>query len=61
MRGRTWVMAANQKFAEDGTRVLGTILNDWNPKNSPGGYYGYYNGYYNSYYKHGYSAESKKA
>jgi succinoglycan biosynthesis transport protein ExoP len=58
---RDAVMAANQKFAEDGTRVLGTILNDWNPKNSPGGYYGYYNGYYNSYYKHGYGAESKKA
>jgi capsular exopolysaccharide synthesis family protein len=58
---RDAIMAANQKFAEDGTRVLGTILNDWNPKNSPGGYYGYYNGYYNSYYKHGYGAESKKA
>ncbi len=58
---RDAIMAANQKFAEDGTRVLGTILNDWNPKNSPGGYYGYYNGYYNSYYKHGYGPESKKA
>jgi polysaccharide biosynthesis transport protein len=58
---RDAVMAANQKFAEDGTKVLGTILNDWNPKKSPGGYYGYYNGYYNSYYKHGYGVESKKA
>jgi hypothetical protein len=26
--------------------MLGTILNDWNPKRSPNGYYGSYNGYY---------------
>jgi len=33
---------ARQRFAEDGTRVLGTILNSWDPRTS--GNYGY-NGY----------------
>ena len=33
---------AMQRFAEDGTRVLGTILNNWDPKNNEG-YYGYRN------------------
>jgi capsular exopolysaccharide synthesis family protein len=28
-------------FEEDGSRVLGTILNDWNPKRSTYGQYGY--------------------
>ena len=37
------VMAACQRFSEDGTKILGTILNDWNPKTAPDGYYGYYN------------------
>jgi len=51
---RDAAQAALQRFHEDGTTVLGTILNDWNPKNSPAGYYGYYDkhytryGYYNS-------------
>jgi polysaccharide biosynthesis transport protein len=26
---------ARQRFAEDGTRVLGTVLNSWDPKSSP--------------------------
>ena len=43
---RDAAMAARQRFEEDGTPVLGTILNDWNPKASGGGYYGYYKGYY---------------
>ncbi len=30
---------AIQRFAEDGTRVLGTVLNSWDPRNS--GHYGY--------------------
>ena len=30
---------ACQRFAEDGTRVLGTVLNSWNPRNT--GRYGY--------------------
>jgi succinoglycan biosynthesis transport protein ExoP len=37
---------ARQRFAEDGTRVLGTILNGWNPKT--GRRYGY-GGYYGTY------------
>jgi Mrp family chromosome partitioning ATPase len=37
--------SAVQRFNEDGTHVLGTILNDWNPKNAGRGYE-----YYPSYY-----------
>ncbi len=40
---RDAAIAARQRFSEDGTKLLGTILNDWNPKHSPTGYYGYYN------------------
>jgi succinoglycan biosynthesis transport protein ExoP len=51
---RDAAMAARQRFAEDGTQMLGTILNDWNPKRAANGYYGYQNyryGYsYNGYY-----------
>src|SRR5579859_496375 len=32
---------ARQRFAEDGTRVLGTILNSWDPKSSTSGYGAY--------------------
>lgn len=32
-------LSACQRFAEDGTRVLGTILNSWDPKSA--GQYGY--------------------
>jgi Mrp family chromosome partitioning ATPase len=39
-------LAATQRFREDGTSILGTILNDWNPKSAPNGYYGYYSKYY---------------
>ena len=39
------VMFACQRFAQDGTRVLGTILNGWDPKTS--GRYGY--GIYGDY------------
>ena len=41
--------AVRQRLQEDNTRILGTILNDWNPKAAPGGYYGYGQGYYQSY------------
>ncbi len=41
--------AVRQRLQADGTRILGTILNDWNPGASPGGYYGYKQGYYASY------------
>jgi succinoglycan biosynthesis transport protein ExoP len=40
-------MLACQRFAEDGTRVIGTILNHWDPSKSPS--YGYGYGYYNKY------------
>jgi succinoglycan biosynthesis transport protein ExoP len=35
---RAAAAAAVQRFAEDGTRILGVILNDWDPKSSPRGY-----------------------
>ncbi|HTU44705.1 MAG TPA: polysaccharide biosynthesis tyrosine autokinase [Bryobacteraceae bacterium] len=38
---RDAALAAHQRFLQDGTRVLGTILNDWDPKHAPSGYYGY--------------------
>jgi polysaccharide biosynthesis transport protein len=51
---RDAAQAACQRFAEDGTKVLGTILNDWNPYKSPSGYYGYQSrGYrYHSYHEY---------
>jgi len=52
---RDAAMAARQRFSEDGTRMLGTILNCWDPKRSPNGYYGYHNGYSNGYYSGGQS------
>lgn len=41
---RDAILAAYQRFSEDRIRVLGTILNDWDPKRAPGGYYGYHSG-----------------
>jgi capsular exopolysaccharide synthesis family protein len=38
---RDALIAARDRFAEDRIPVLGTILNDWNPKQTLGGYYGY--------------------
>jgi capsular exopolysaccharide synthesis family protein len=49
---RDATVAAKQRFSEDGTLVLGTILNDWNPKSSPGGYYGSYHAHYKGYSHH---------
>jgi capsular exopolysaccharide synthesis family protein len=48
---------ACRRFTEDGTRILGGVLNDWNPKKS--GRYGYYRYYakYKHYYKPGGSSE----
>ncbi len=46
---RDAITAACQRLSEDGTTVLGTILNDWNPKSSPNGYYGYDNKSYKRY------------
>jgi len=44
---RDAALLAKSRFAEDGTPVLGTILNFWNPK-TPG--YSYYKYYYAGYY-----------
>ncbi len=59
---RDVALAAKQRFAEDGTRVLGTILNSWDPILSQSTYYsGYYNGYYKGLYSRYYSTESPEA
>ncbi len=48
---RDSALAAKHRFAEDGTRVLGSILNHWNPIASRYGYgYGYGYDSYSSYY-----------
>ncbi len=54
---RDALIAASQRFMEDRIRILGTVLNDWNPKNSPNGYYGYYN----TYRHYGYGDKTVKA
>jgi Mrp family chromosome partitioning ATPase len=54
---RDAALAARQLLAEDNTRLLGTILNYWNPRRAGGGYYGYYGGYYDKYYRAGYYGE----
>jgi polysaccharide biosynthesis transport protein len=45
---RDAMVAAKERLFEDGIPVLGAVLNVWDPKTSPGGYYGYYS---SSYYK----------
>jgi polysaccharide biosynthesis transport protein len=50
---RNAAMAARGRLREDGTKVIGTVMNDWNPKKSPGGYYGYYDGYKTYYPTYG--------
>ncbi len=47
---RDSALAASQRFAEDGTPMLGTILNNWSPTTSANGYY---DSYYTSYYGKG--------
>lgn len=54
---RDALVAARQRFNKDGTRILGTILNDWNPKSSPNGYYGYHGS--SDKYKYGYSHQNQ--
>jgi hypothetical protein len=54
-------MAAHRRFSENSPKVLGTILNDWNPKHSAGGYHGYYNGYHSGHCgRHGYYGSSSR-
>ena len=38
--------AASQRLMEDGSRVLGTILNEWDPRRASGYSYGYTYQYY---------------
>jgi succinoglycan biosynthesis transport protein ExoP len=40
---RDALLAARDRFLEDRIRVLGAVLNDWNPKRTLHGYYGYGN------------------
>jgi capsular exopolysaccharide synthesis family protein len=47
---RDALSAARERLHEDRTRILGTVLNDWNPKRAPRGYYGYYRGDYGGDY-----------
>ena len=43
--------AAQYRLREDGLNLFGVLMNDWNPKFSTGGYYGYYyKSYYNNYH-----------
>jgi succinoglycan biosynthesis transport protein ExoP len=51
---RDELVAAKKRFAEDHTRILGTIFNDWNPKHSPYGLYSKGK----AYYKKGYFANA---
>jgi capsular exopolysaccharide synthesis family protein len=46
---RDAVRLAQQRLAEDGSFLLGTILNNWNPKTSSNRY-GYYSDCYKRYY-----------
>jgi polysaccharide biosynthesis transport protein len=52
---RESVMALVQKFAHDGTPILGTVLNDWNPDTT--GTYGSYGYDYKKTYEQYHSSE----
>jgi polysaccharide biosynthesis transport protein len=45
--------AACKRLAEDGTLIVGAVLNDWNPKTASDGSYKEYEKYYGKYYKDG--------
>lgn len=47
---RDSVIAAYNQFLDDGTELLGAVVNDWNPADSSAGYYGYGYGYYGRHY-----------
>lgn len=61
---RDSILAVTQRLADDGTKVLGTVLNDWNPKAAAGYGYGYRYGYhykkYDGYYHYGDGKNSSK-
>jgi len=59
---RDAILAAKERLEEDRTKILGTVLNDWDPKRSPGGYYGYYRGnHYNNQYHNAEMEQQTKA
>jgi len=41
--------AARSRLMEDGVKMVGSVLNDWDPRRAPGGYYGYYGKYCRTY------------
>ena len=40
---------AGRRLIEDGTKILGTVLNDWKPPSMSGHYYNYYSSYHSSH------------
>jgi polysaccharide biosynthesis transport protein len=52
---RDALVAVSKRFSEDRIRIIGAILNDWDPKKSSNGYYGYHTSYhpYNGYANNG--------
>jgi dethiobiotin synthetase len=44
-------LLARQKFTEDGSTILGTILNDWDPRNTEAYPYASYQKGYEKYYQ----------
>jgi hypothetical protein len=55
--------AVRNRLLEDGVPILGTILNDWDPRSSPDGYYGSYKDYskaYEEYTSHQDSSASQR-
>jgi len=50
---RDAAVAARMRLVEDGVNFIGTVMNDWDPSGSPGGYYGAYGKYahYHHYYR----------
>jgi len=48
---RAAIRLAQQRLADDGSFLLGTILNNWNPKTGSNGYGRYYGESYKRYYK----------
>ena len=53
---RDELVAAKNRFAEDHTRIMGTVFNDWDPKHSPYGLYSKGK----SYYSKGYFANAER-
>jgi len=48
---RATASLAAQRFEQDGTRILGTILNDWDPKKAHSRSYAQYQEHYRQYYQ----------